>query len=53
MGWVTAVLEIVAAFFKHLPILDRWFTKAPSEKKKETVQEVRDRHDKFKKGPKK
>lgn len=51
MTILDAIFQAVAGFFKNLPILDKWFTKAPSEKKEGDVKDVRDRHDTFKKGP--
>jgi hypothetical protein len=47
------IIAALVALLQAIPIFDRWFTKTPSEKKKKRVSNVRKRHNKFKKGPKK
>lgn len=47
MGWVTSLLEILNGIVKSIPILDRWFTKTPSEKLEDSKEEVREGTDEF------
>jgi hypothetical protein len=48
MGWLTALLGILSELVKAIPILDRWFTKTPSEKGQDSKDDVRKDVDDFK-----
>ena len=46
---IKVILEIIRDFIKSLPILNRWFTKTPSEKIDDKQQDAHKTHEDFKK----
>ena len=41
MGWVQGIAAAIMAILKALPILDRWFTKTPTEKIESELEKLR------------
>lgn len=41
MGWVSGIASAIMAIIKALPILDRWFSKTPTEKIESELEKLR------------
>jgi|LakMenEpi03Aug12_release.lakeMendotaPanAssembly.Ray.scaffolds.fasta_scaffold825337_2 hypothetical protein len=41
MGWISGIASALMAIIKALPILDRWFTKTPTQKIESELEKLR------------